>query len=417
MLGLSTSALRGLAAIGIMEQAGLSGSPLRRLQDQTQVKGPHTAASHAAPPSSDIPITIGLLPRSSAGCGRWRRGRASHGETHTDRPARPARRLAGSDLLERLRRIAIPRHQRLPGTRRLGRAAGPRCRRGAGRAMGRLRSQRPWCKVTPPRSRARRPRRRRPPFRSCLTPRARPAAAVAGGAGGPAITRNAAASHLGQGGSAGGAAGGGGLRFHGRRPGAGTTSPVTIKENPSSLPSSTAGNGSGFSQLSFPYYPMYVLDENDGIVLFNSQYQLASLGGYTDLYAQVKGTTVSSYSWTTSGGYTQSTSGASTYHFDLHWDLMNSSGASETESITLTVTDTNSHQESQTFYFVLPQSAIVTMPSSASWPVTIPPDLVEPGSPMIASQGVSVDADSGALDTEIDLPSYNPNVPGPLIDL
>ena len=85
--------------------------------------------------------------------------------------------------------------------------------------------------------------------------------------------------------------------------------------------------------------------------------------------------------------------------------------------MTLTVTNTSSQQESETFYFVLPQSAIVTMPSSASWPVTIPPDPEEPGSPMIASQGVSVDADSGALDTEIDLPSYNPNMPGTVIDI
>ena len=65
----------------------------------------------------------------------------------------------------------------------------------------------------------------------------------------------------------------------------------------------------------------------------------------------------------------------------------------------------------QTFYFVVPTSNVVTLPSSASWPVTISPDLVEPGAPAIASQGVSVDADSGTLDTSIDLPSYNPNVP------
>ena len=37
--------------------------------------------------------------------------------------------------------------------------------------------------------------------------------------------------------------------------------------------------------------------------------------------------------------------------------------------------------------------------------------------PSIASQGVSVDADSGALDTDIDLPSYNPNVPALVADL
>ena len=43
--------------------------------------------------------------------------------------------------------------------------------------------------------------------------------------------------------------------------------------------------------------------------------------------------------------------------------------------------------------------------------MTISPDTVEPGAPSIASQNASVDADSGALDTAIDLPSYNPNMP------
>jgi YD repeat-containing protein len=80
--------------------------------------------------------------------------------------------------------------------------------------------------------------------------------------------------------------------------------------------------------------------------------------------------------------------------------------------VTLTVTDTSSHQESQTYYFVIPPGGNeATMPTSASWPVTLPPDTVEPGAPAIASQGVSVDADSGALDSSIPLPGYNPNVP------
>ena len=91
--------------------------------------------------------------------------------------------------------------------------------------------------------------------------------------------------------------------------------PVIVAENPSSLPSNSAGNASGFSQLSFQYFPLYVLDENNGIVLFNNQYQQANLNGVIDLYAQVKGTTVSTYSWTTSGLSLSGSSGASTYHF------------------------------------------------------------------------------------------------------
>ena len=185
--------------------------------------------------------------------------------------------------------------------------------------------------------------------------------------------------------------------------------PTVIAENPSSLPSSTAGNGSGSSQMSFPYFPLYVLDENNGIVLFNNQYQQSSPSGIINLYAQVKGTTVSTYSWTTSGLDIVSSSGASTYNFQFQ--LSGVITSPEVGSVTLTVTNTSSQQESETVDFVVPTTSVVTMPSSSSWPVTIPPNLVEPGAPSIASQGVSVDADSGALDTEIDLPSYNPNVP------
>ena len=185
--------------------------------------------------------------------------------------------------------------------------------------------------------------------------------------------------------------------------------PTTINENPSSEPSSSVGNGSGFSQQSFQYFPIYVMDENNGIVLFNGQYQQATLNGVVDLYAQVKGTTVSTYSWTTSGLSIISSSGASTYHFQF--TLRIRPPASEVGSVTLTATNSSSQQESETFYFVVPISGVVSLPYSSSWPTTIPPDLEEPGAPSIPSQGVSVDADSGALDADINLPSYNPNVP------
>jgi hypothetical protein len=184
---------------------------------------------------------------------------------------------------------------------------------------------------------------------------------------------------------------------------------TSVPENASSMPSNSKGNGPG-AMLSFPYFPLYTLDYDNGIVLFNNEYQQATLAGTTDLYAQVKGTTVSSYSWTASGGLTSSTSGASTYHFQINWEWFNGTGP-RTETVTLTVTDTNNHQESQTYYFAVPSSNVVTLPSSASWPVTIPPDLVEAGAPTIASQYVSVDADSGGLNSLIPLPSYNPNIP------
>ncbi|MGP0063971.1 MAG: RHS repeat-associated core domain-containing protein [Isosphaeraceae bacterium] len=188
-----------------------------------------------------------------------------------------------------------------------------------------------------------------------------------------------------------------------------TTVPTTIAENHSSLPSSSVAGGS--AQFSFPYFQLYTLDEYSGVVLYPGQYQQATLGGNVNLIAQVSGSTGPyTYSWNTSSLSTYgSVTGASTANLQFTW--VGSMSASTVEPLTLTVTDTNGHQESQTYDYVLPTSNVVTMPYSASWPTTIAPNLVEPGAPMIPSQGVSVDADSGALDTSINLPSYNPNVP------
>jgi hypothetical protein len=115
--------------------------------------------------------------------------------------------------------------------------------------------------------------------------------------------------------------------------------PSIIHENPSSEPSSSVGNGSGFSQQSFQYFPIYVMDENNGIILFNGQYQQAALSGTIDLYAQVKGTTVSTYSWTYNDLQVYSDSGASTYHFHV---VLDGTQSYPVGSISLTVTNSSS---------------------------------------------------------------------------
>ena len=78
-------------------------------------------------------------------------------------------------------------------------------------------------------------------------------------------------------------------------------------------------NFSGPSQEEFPYFPMYVLDVNDGVVLFPGADELATLRGSVILQAQVSGTTVASYNWNTSGISSDATSiaGASTYQLHL----------------------------------------------------------------------------------------------------
>ena len=74
-------------------------------------------------------------------------------------------------------------------------------------------------------------------------------------------------------------------------------------------------NASGPSEESFPYFPLYVLDANDGVVLFPGVDQLASAGADVILQAQVSGATVSSYHWNTSslGTDASSIAGATTY--------------------------------------------------------------------------------------------------------
>ena len=49
--------------------------------------------------------------------------------------------------------------------------------------------------------------------------------------------------------------------------------------------------------------------------------------------------------------------------------------------------------------------------TNATWPTSLPPSNELLSAPSFDSDNASVDATSGSLDTEIDLPSYNPNVP------
>ncbi len=180
-----------------------------------------------------------------------------------------------------------------------------------------------------------------------------------------------------------------------------------------SVPSSLTSNASGPSQETFPYFPLYVLDVNNGVVLFPGVEQMATLNGEVLLQAQVSGTTVSSYNWNTSGITSDASSitGATTYSLSFQWNYV--FGTNHVDPITLSVTDSNSHIETYTYDFVLRQGS--TSPSSgggnATWPQSLAPNTVSAADPSWSSDGVSVDSNSGALDTSIPLPSYNPNVP------
>ncbi len=172
-------------------------------------------------------------------------------------------------------------------------------------------------------------------------------------------------------------------------------------------------NSSGPSQNSFAYFPMYVLDVNDGVVLFPGVDQLASPGGLVILQAQVSGTTVSSYNWNTSALSADATSiaGSTTYQLTFKWG--SEFGTNHVDPITLSVTDSNSHTETYTYDFQLFQGGggSGSGGGNSTWPQSLAPDTISAADPAWASDGATVDSNSGALDTSIPLPSYNPNVP------
>jgi YD repeat-containing protein len=206
----------------------------------------------------------------------------------------------------------------------------------------------------------------------------------------------------------------------GQNPGSGLTAqPMTGSGGGtprSSIPDPVIGTSSGPSEDTFPYFNLYVIDVNNGVVLFPGADQLATFSGHVDLEAQVSGATVSSYSWNTSDlAGANDISGTSTNQLTFQWEEENA-GAAFTSSVTLSVTDTSSQIETYTYDFWVPSSnggggSSGGSGGSATWPAAITPESELLTAPSFASDDASVDATSGALDTEIDLPSYNPNVP------
>ena len=120
------------------------------------------------------------------------------------------------------------------------------------------------------------------------------------------------------------------------------------------------------------------------------------------------GATVNTYSWNTSGlTLANSISGGSTFDLTFKWNTTNAPPT--TNTVTLTVTDTHSNVVTQTYEFQLPSgsgggTAIPT------WPTELVPSYSTPLSTDYTDQYVGVNQVSGALDTTISLPSYNPNV-------
>ena len=167
----------------------------------------------------------------------------------------------------------------------------------------------------------------------------------------------------------------------------------------------------GASQQTSPAFTVYTLDYNDGNVFVPGFNELATPGGSVDLRAQVEdsATGTYTYSWNTAG-LTDATNiaGAGTYDLTFQWNT--TIATAKDESVTLTVTDPNLNQVSQTYTFQVP-AGTGTATGGTTWNnQELPPNLVQADAPGIASQNVSVVAATGSLETSINLPSYNPNV-------
>ena len=134
--------------------------------------------------------------------------------------------------------------------------------------------------------------------------------------------------------------------------GGGSTSGGTIA--PSSIVDPTISNSSPASLGQFTYFPVYVINYNNGSVMMPGAYQLGTWDAGVDLRAQVEGTTVSSISWNTSNmPDAVDISGANTYRLTFGWANSTPQPVS-VNSVTLNVSDVNSHTETFTFDFVLP---------------------------------------------------------------
>ena len=158
-----------------------------------------------------------------------------------------------------------------------------------------------------------------------------------------------------------------------------------------------------------------MLDNQSGVVLQPGVEQFVTRNGWMDLIAQVQGDTATAYSWNTSGLPANNISGTATNQLNFRWDSTNAAGYGHTASVTLSVTDSHSHTLTYTYDFWFPKTSIAGSGSgggtNATWATPLAPSQQLLSSPAFPTDNASVDVNSGSLDTEIDLPNYNPNVP------
>jgi RHS repeat-associated protein len=192
-------------------------------------------------------------------------------------------------------------------------------------------------------------------------------------------------------------------------PDAGSVPPTV---SPSSIPYTVTGTSSPQAFGSFTYWPLYVIDWNDGVTMLPGAAQYGVAGAKVDLRAQVSGATGVSFSWNTTN-LSDATGISGTLTYDLTFTWSSNIPSAATPSVTLTATDGSGHMETQTYDFVVPASTFGgSGGTSVTWPTSLAPNTVldNAAEGQFPSHYAAVDSNSGALDTSITLPTYNPNI-------
>src|SRR5262249_30771947 len=148
-----------------------------------------------------------------------------------------------------------------------------------------------------------------------------------------------------------------------------------------------------------------VLDANNAIVLNNGGTYHDFSGYGVDLYAQVSGATVVSYSWTFGGTLSDftSASGQSSYHLNFTWASF--TGAEEhSDTVTITVNSTGGAILVQTFTFKVigtdsPANSSPRPTTSSTWPGVLTPDLMTDRQKMVRSQYYRLGLATGEVET------------------
>jgi len=164
--------------------------------------------------------------------------------------------------------------------------------------------------------------------------------------------------------------------------------------------------------------PLFVLDWNDGLVLFPGVTEYEFNQTWVDLRAQVYGGIVQSYQWNLSQAPGANfVSGANTYRLQFMW--MGQMGS--TQRITVTANMVGGAPQVQTLTFVLGANSSPGGPggppggSGTIWPTVLQPDWVSEPQALLAGDShtrpYGVSLASGGLFVSHELPPYNPGVP------